>query len=243
MEKFFFHTEQQQFIIAFFYVIISFTFYYFISTSTKIQNLFIKKFGIKSYSFFHITFNRLLAILIYGVIPLLILLFNKKYTLLEFGLNFKNIQTNFVWILILCSIIIFMNYINRENADNLKLYPQIRKKEWNLQLLIYSSLGWIGYLCAYEFMLRGFLLYACFYAFGIWPAILINITIYSLIHIPKGMKETVGAVLLGFILCLLTFKSGSIFAAILIHIIMAISNEWLSLSVHPDIHLIRKKNN
>ena len=136
-----------------------------------------------------------------------------------------------------------INYLNRKNSDNIKLYPQIREKKWTIKLVIISALGWILYLFAYEFMLRGFLLFSCFYAFGIWPAIIINIGIYSLVHVSKGMKEAIGAIPLGLILCLLTLKSGSIFTAFIIHITMALSNEWLTLSIHPDINLIRKKIN
>lgn len=217
--------------------------FHFISTSIKIQNYFIKRFGANHYSAFHITFNRLFAIIIYGIIPFFIILFDNNNKLIEFGLNFKNFKIGGIWILILCSILVLINYLNRQKSDNLKLYPQIREKKWTIKLLIISALGWILYLFAYEFLLRGFLLFSCYYAFGMWPAIIINIGIYSLVHVPKGMKEAIGAIPLGLVLCLLTLKSGTIFAAFIIHSIMALSNEWLTLSIHPTIHLIRKKNN
>jgi len=213
----------------------------YISTSIKIQNYFRKRFGTNHYSAFHITFNRLFAFLIYGIIPLFIILFDKNTKLIEFGLNFKNFKIGGIWILILCSVLILINYLNRKKSDNIKLYPQIREKKWTIKLITISALGWILYLFAYEFLLRGFLLFSSFYAFGIWPAIIINIGIYSLMHVPKGMKETIGAIPLGLVLCLLTLKSGTIFAALIIHITMALSNEWLTLSIHPNIHLIRKK--
>ena len=242
MDNFFLHFEYQKFILAFLYVILSFMIFHFISTSLKIKKYFIGKFGIENYSVFQTTFNRLFAIFIYGIIPFLIIVFNKNIKIIEFGLNFKNIYTNIGWILLLCLLTIIINYINKATSDNLKLYPQIRKKEWDVQLLIFSALGWIAYLCAYEFLFRGFFLYTCFYAFGTWPAIIINFVIYSLIHVPKGRKEAIGAIPLGFVLCLLTLQSGNIFAALLIHITMALSNEWLTLTIHPDIHLVRKKS-
>ena len=215
--------------------------FYYISTSIKIQNYFIKRFGTNHNSAYRITFNRLFAILIYGIIPFFILFFDENNKLIEFGLNFKNSKIGGIWILILCSILVLINYLNRKNSDNIKLYPQIREKKWTIKLIIISALGWTLYIFAYEFMFRGFLLFSCFYAFGIWPAIIINIGIYSLTHVPKGMKEAIGAIPLGLVLCLLTLKSGSIFAAFIIHITMALSNEWFTLSIHPDIHLIRKK--
>ena len=43
-----------------------------------------------------------------------------------------------------------------------------------------------------------------------WPAIAINIALYSATHILKGLDETIGAIPLGFVLCLLTISSGTI---------------------------------
>ncbi len=228
--------------IAFLYVTIGFVLYHFISNSSTLKNYFIKKYGHKIYSAIHISFIRLIGFLFYGVIPLLIILIFKHKSLFEYGLNFRNTDYPIVWVILLCSIIILINYPNRVKPDNLKLYPQIRNKEWSYRLLIYSALGWILYLAAYEFLFRGFLLYHCVYAFGIGPAIAINVGIYSLVHIPKGKKEAIGAIPLGLILCILTLKTGNILSAFIIHVIMALSNEWFTLGAHPVIHLIKKNN-
>lgn len=241
MESMFSQVEYLNFISFIFYVILSFICIHFLSISKNINSYFKQKFGKKTYSLYKITFIRILAFLLYGIIPFFILFFNKNVELVDFGLNFKNKLTNIWWVFILCLILVSLNYFNRKKSDNLKLYPQIRNKEWSIKLVIISSLGWVLYLCAYEFMFRGFLLYGSLYAFGKYIAILINIGIYSLAHIPKGKKEAFGAIPFGLVLCLLTLQSGNILAAFLIHITIALSNEWLTLSIHPTIHLIHKK--
>jgi membrane protease YdiL (CAAX protease family) len=107
-----------------------------------------------------------------------------------------------------------------------------------MKLLIISSLGWIVYLLAYEFLFRGFLLFTCIQSFGIWPAIIINILIYSFAHIPQGLKETAGAIPFGLILCYITILSGTIWPAFILHAVLAISNEWFSIYNNTEITII-----
>ena len=241
MEPNFFQIEYINFISFLFYTLLSFFYIQFLSSSKKVDSYFKQKFGEKIYSLYKITFIRILAFLLYGIIPFFILFFNKNVELVDFGLNFKNKLTNVWWVSFLCIILVSLNYFNRKKSDNLKLYPQIRNKEWSVKLLIIRALGWTLYLCAYEFMFRGFLLYGSLYAFGKYIAILINIGIYTLTHITKGKKEAFGAIPFGLVLCLLTLQSGNILAAFLIHITIALSNEWLTLSIHPQIRLAHKK--
>jgi membrane protease YdiL (CAAX protease family) len=73
-------------------------------------------------------------------------------------------------------------------------------------------------------------------AYGLWLAIAINVTLYSATHIPKGLDETLGAIPLGFVLCLLTVMSGNIWISVLVHIGMAWTNSLTALKYHPEIH-------
>jgi membrane protease YdiL (CAAX protease family) len=49
------------------------------------------------------------------------------------------------------------------------------------------------------------------------------------------MKETLGAIPLGLLLSYLTLESNSILIALVVHIIMALSNEWFSIRSNPEI--------
>ena len=120
-------------------------------------------------------------------------------------------------------------------------HPQIRAGQWDAGLLAVSALGWVAYLIGYEIMFRGFLLFASFEAFGFWPAILINVIIYSLAHIPKGRIETLGSAPVGILLSLVTLWQGYLWYALFTHITMALSNEWLSLYYAPGMKLSSRK--
>jgi membrane protease YdiL (CAAX protease family) len=78
---------------------------------------------------------------------------------------------------------------------------------------------------------------------GIWPAVLVNVALYSATHIPKGLNEAVGAVLLGTILCALTILSGSIWIAVFVHIVLGLSNSFLSLRNQKDMKIVLKGKN
>lgn len=231
--------ENQQFITAFLYVIIAFFIFFYINYLPVFKNYFRKKYGYEVHSEYEVNFTRMLGVFLFGIIPLLTILFIKNKHLYKFGLNFKNIDSK--WILILGPILILLTYKNRKTPDNLKNYPQIRNKKWNTRILIISAVGWFLYLLSYEFLFRGVLLYISYYTFGFWPSIIINVSVYSLVHIPKGKKEALGAIPLGIILCLLTLKSNSIFTAFILHLMMALANEWFSLNAHPTINYIHQK--
>lgn len=185
----------------------------------------------------HIFFQRLTGVIIFGVVPVFIILNATNSKLTDFGFSSVITSESLLWILALMVVIIPMNFFNSKKPDNLAMYPQIRKKEWSFGLLIASALSWTAYLLAYEMLFRGFLLYSSFELIGYWPAILVNTGIYSLVHYPKGNKEAFGAVPLGMILCILTLKTGTIWIAFFVHVILALSNEWFSLHFHDSIHL------
>ena len=74
---------------------------------------------------------------------------------------------------------------------------------------------------------------------GVWPAIAVNIALYSATHIPKGLDETIGAIPLGLVLCLLTLSSGTIWIAFFVHVAMAWTNTFTALRFNPDTNYIK----
>jgi membrane protease YdiL (CAAX protease family) len=180
--------------------------------------------------------QRTTAVFLFGLIPIILLVFVFRNNPAFYGFQMKNSPITLIVLLITAVIVILISWITSRSEENLATYPQIREKEWNISLLTVSALSWIAYLLAYEFMYRGFLLFACYHAFGTWPAIIINVSLYSLTHLVKNRREGVGAFFIGIILCMLVLYIGSLWVAFYVHVIMALSNEWFSIRNHPDIH-------
>jgi membrane protease YdiL (CAAX protease family) len=175
-----------------------------------------------------------------GIVPIIIcLLLIENYTLSDYGLTFISETAIFsvLWTLGLSIIVVPLVYHSAKKSKNLVNYPQIRAKVWSKKIMIINALGWFLYLFGYEFLFRGVLLFPLVESLGVWPAITINIALYSATHIPKGLDETIGAIPLGFILCLLTIHSGTIWIAFFVHVIMAWTNTFTALHYNPDIKI------
>jgi membrane protease YdiL (CAAX protease family) len=192
--------------------------------------------GQTTYNARQIMFRRLTGVFIFGFVSLIVITFALHSDPAGFGTGFPNLKT-LIWLLALSLVIIPINYFNSKNPENLIQYPQIRNPKWSSSLLILSAFSWIAYLFAYEFLFRGFFLFSSVAVLGVWPAIILNTAIYSLIHIPKGNKETLGAIPFGFVISYLAIETGTFWIAFFAHVILALSNEWFSLAAQPEMHL------
>ena len=212
-----------------------FLIYLVLTSSQKLENKFSKTGNNTSW----IVFQRLTGVTFFGIIPLLFSTILFKKDISQFGVSTINLTESLLWIAGMAVIIIPMSFFATKKPDNLEMYPQIRKEEWSKGLLILSASTWIIYLVAYEYMFRGFLFLGLIPHFGVWTAFALNLAFYSLTHIPKGFKETLGAIPFGAIICLLTLKTGTIWIALGAHMCLALSNEWFSLHRHPQMKLVQ----
>ena len=217
-----------------------FSIYWFTSKSEKIKKRFYDKYDHDQASFKHIFFTKYFGFISMGILPTIFcLVFLPELTLADLGLTFiyKTAQFSIFWISGLSILIIPLVYFSAKKPKNLVNYPQIRAKVWTKKMIFINALGWFLYLFGYEFLFRGILLIPLIEPLGMWPAIAINIALYSATHIPKGLDETVGAIPLGFVLCLLTISSGTIWIAFIVHVVMAWTNTFTALKFHPEMNL------
>lgn len=203
--------------------------YYYLSTSGSIIRLLKTEKGKP----ICVLYQRLLGVVILGFLPLVVIFLSGTKKLSDFGVVWPDSESYF-WTMILSLVIVPVSYFNSRTKENLKMYPQIREKEWSIGMLIMSALSWIAYLLAYEFLFRGFLFFAALPVLGLFFAIVLNTIIYALVHLHKGFKEIILSVPLGFLLCYLTYLTGTIWVAVFTHIILALSSEWFSVWAHPN---------
>lgn len=186
-----------------------------------------------------VVFQRLLGVLFLGMASGTIILLLPGSSLKDFGLGFVfNIPPPW-WAYLLVPLILGMGFLTSGSPGNLAMYPQIRLKNWTPRLLFISAISWVAFLIAYEFLFRGFLLHASLELMQTIPAFALNGALYALAHTYKGPGETYGSIPVGIILCYLTLVTGNIWSAVILHSIMALSNEWFSIKAHPDMKLVR----
>ena len=182
------------------------------------------------------------GILMLGIIP--IIFFAGILDIMPARIGLTVGQTTQFWYLIflLPATAGLLSFISARSKKNQSISPQMRIKNWHLRHILLSAFCWLIYLFGYEFFFRGILWFLCLNAFGFWPALAINISIYSLVHLPKGIFMTIGAIPLGILFCLLTYYTGSFYLAFLTHASMTITNEMFSIYYNPEFHFITRGN-
>lgn len=213
-----------------------FLIYYILSGSKVLRSRMESYLGDEKTKVLWILFQKLVGFIFLGVLPALALLF-MPVTLEQVGVSFHNLTGSLLWIAGLGLVVVAVNLVVARKPGNLAMYPQIRIARWSPGILAASSLGWALYLLGYEFIFRGVLLFLCVPVMGVWPSIVLNVSLYALVHLPKGPRETIASIPMGLILCILTLKTGTIWTAYFAHVILALSNEYLSLYFHPDMTL------
>ncbi|MFA6781129.1 MAG: CPBP family intramembrane glutamic endopeptidase [Bacilli bacterium] len=170
-------------------------------------------------------FRRLMGFVLLGLIPFLVTLFYFKKPLSSYGLGLPSGEYALIWSLIPLVVIVVVSILRPTSKIDLSYYPEVRKKDWTTKRTIINVVFWTLYLLGYEFALRGMIFFTTLYAYGLWPAIIINSVIYSLIHIFKGPKEAFGAFFLGILFCLITYYTNSFWLSFIIHVPMAVIND------------------
>jgi len=224
--------------LAIILVTVGFSVYHFISISAGIKSKYQRKYGEERGNTKFMWMTRYLGCMSIGLIPFLLMLMILGKRPSEYGFAFQEHTSSIYWILGLAIIIIPMNFFNSKKAKNLAFYPNVREKEWTKRMVAHNALTWMSYLFGYELMFRGVLLFATVPLLGEWPAIILNTAIYALVHVPKNLEETIGAVPLGIVLCLVTLTTGTIWVAFFVHITLALSNFFFSLKHHPEMKVI-----
>jgi membrane protease YdiL (CAAX protease family) len=233
------NATDMQVVVPILCALIFFVAYWFTAQSEKIKAFFYKKYDFDNASANHIFFTKLAGFVLMGILPTIVcLLMIGGLTLADLGLTFYKETAFFtlIWMVGLCVLVIPLACISGKRPKNLVNYPQIRAKTWTRRIYYINLLGWALYLFGYELLFRGILFMPLIEPLGIWTAVAINVALYSATHIPKGLDETIGAIPLGAVLCLLTYASGTIWIAVIVHIAMAWTNCLTALKHHPEIH-------
>jgi len=221
---------------------ITFIIYWFTTKSEKIRSFFFRKFKFDDASAYHITFLRIVGFITMGFVSgILCLIFIPDYSLSDYGLSYNPETALFtsIWSLGLMILIIPLAFLSSGKPANLINYPQIRARLWTRKITVINIVSWIVYLLGYEFLFRGILLFPLAGELGVWPAVAINIAFYSITHVPKGLNETSGAIILGLVLCILTLVSGTIWIAFFTHVALALTNSFTAMKYHPNMQFIK----
>ncbi len=222
--------------------LIGFIIFWFTQKSEKIKQNFLVKYGNDKGSARFNMFTKYLGGFSMGVLPAAIFfMVFPETSLSQLGIGIYNstLFATIVWIVGLSALIIPLVSLSAKKPENLINYPQIRAREWDRKMVIGNLAAWAFYLLGYEFLFRGLLLFPLVEKIGLWPTIAINIGLYAGTHIPKGLSETIGAIPLSIVLCLLSVQTGTIWIAFFVHLAIAWTNTSVALKHNPEMKIVK----
>jgi membrane protease YdiL (CAAX protease family) len=224
--------------LAIFTTLLMFLLYYYTAKQKILLNLFVKPlFPSRSGEAIEFISYKLTGILFTGIVPFIIFLLIVKVPPSRIGLVIG--RTFQFWYLLIILIIVtaIISFQLSKSRKVQEKSPELRIRDWYPRHIILSVSAWLFYILGYEFLFRGVLWFLCSEAFGFWPALVINLLLYSMVHLPQGKLMAIGTLPVGIILCLLSQLTGSFIPAFLIHSLIAVLTDLFSLFHNPEVHL------
>jgi membrane protease YdiL (CAAX protease family) len=230
------------FIIAVGWTSVGFASYYFLARNTSLSLKIWNSHPDFDSQARGVVIQRIWGFLFMGVLPLLFIALWPGKSPSDYGFEFTFQAPAPWWVWAVLMFIIVAGAKAAASPSNLSMYPQIRCRRWSPGMMAISNLTWLIFLFGYEFLFRGFLLFASLEIMDVWAAIALNTTLYAFAHLYKGPGETFGTIPFGILFCYLTLLTGNIWTALLVHSVLALSNEWWSFRANENMQLIRRKS-
>ncbi len=148
------------------------------------------------------------------------------------GLGTGDPLRGLLWLLVIGVILLPLIARGAAQPHRQHVYPQMRLQRWTPNRQWHNTLAWGGYLLGYELFFRGLCLIWLTQQFGFWPGIFASSALYAYAHLHKDAGETFGSVALGIVFALMTLHSGSIWPAVILHVLMGAVGEHSAIINH-----------
>jgi membrane protease YdiL (CAAX protease family) len=224
--------------MAVFTVVLMFFLYWYTAGEKILLNTFVKPlFPSRSIETIEYISYKLTGILFTGLIPLVIFVLIIDVSPSRIGLVIGRTFKFWYLLVALITITALVSFQLSKGGKVQEKSPELKIRDWFPRHIVLSVSAWLFYILGYEFLFRGVLWFLCSEAFGFWPALIINILLYSLVHLPQGRFIAIGAIPLGIILCILSHLTGSFLPAFIVHSCVAVFTDLFSLFHNPGVHL------
>ena len=165
----------------------------------------------------------IIGIIWLGLVPVIVLKQSILQVLTEIKMPVSFIIVLYFFLLILIITIAFeqSKKAYEKSQSSSESFARLSLKFFNSYFIVRAL-----FLFSYELWFRGFLLFDCIHWFGIPLAVLINVTLYVLVHIFNGKKEALACIPFGLIVCFFSIYFNSVLPAILLHIGFSLAYEY-----------------
>ncbi|PKQ43909.1 CPBP family intramembrane glutamic endopeptidase [Confluentibacter flavum] len=195
-------------------IAVSFTSYFIISAVYKklgvnnLQSALLATNGLRLLNLKHILGIILFGIIFYTILP------ESRFLVDVIEIPRLYVLLPFFVIVFLCTYISEVS-VKKQTLNRTHISGYYLSNAW-----VYFSIRF-AFLLSYEFFFRGVLLFQFLEHVTLFSSIFYSTILYVLIHIFDSRKEILGTIPFGFVLCLFTYYSNSVWYAFFIHIALS----------------------
>lgn len=170
------------------------------------------------------------TLIFYFVVPSLAVKFVLKEKLSDYGLKWKGMfslaSIYFAALLFILPFVVWVSYSPHFRFTYPFFVPA--SKADMIPYFLSWELLYVFQFFALEFFFRGFMVQGLKPQFGIYSVFVMMIP-YCMIHFGKPLPECVSSIFAGVFLGLMSYKTGSVWLGAMLHVVVAVSMDFLSL--------------
>lgn len=168
----------------------------------------------------------------YVAIPMLTIALMPGERIRDYYVSFRGFIRH-LWIYVGLYLLVFPFVLFVSTQDSFQgTYPFYKFANQSIAHFLKWQLLYAAQFVALEFFFRGYMLKGLRHKFG-YGAIFVMIVPYCMIHYPKPIAETLGAILAGIALGTLAMRTRSIWGGVFIHVGVAFTMDWLAVAHCP----------
>jgi membrane protease YdiL (CAAX protease family) len=168
----------------------------------------------------------------YVVIPVITIILMPGERIRDYYVSFRGFLPH-LWVYVGLYLLVLPFVLLVSTQDQfLTTYPFYKYSNQSLGHFLRWEVLYAVQFLSLEFFFRGYMLQGLRHKFG-YGAIFVMIVPYCMVHYPKPLPETIGAILAGIALGTLAMKTRSIWGGVLIHVGVALTMDWLAVAQCP----------
>lgn len=164
------------------------------------------------------------------VVPLIVIALFFRENPLDYGIKLRGFWSGW-WIYVLMLAVVMPFVVRASLQESFqRTYPYYHLRE-NEPLWPYFWLWEVAYMLQFfflEFFFRGFMVHATRHRFGCYSIFVMTVP-YCMIHFGKPLPETLGSIIAGVTLGIMSLKTRSIWMGTAVHVTVAFTMDMLAL--------------
>lgn len=168
----------------------------------------------------------------YVVIPMLTIVLMPGERIRDYYVSLRGfIRHLWIYVALYLLVLPFVLFVSTQDAFQ-ATYPFYKFANQSIGHFLKWQVLYAAQFVALEFFFRGYMLNGLRHKFG-YGAIFVMTVPYCMIHYPKPVPETLGAILAGIALGTLAMRMRSIWGGVFIHVGVALTMDWLAVGHCP----------